>query len=228
MEETTVHSFPFLILAGYEHATVSSISFEPGPSIHSPYHSLDEVSEQMLSCCCCCCWVTSVMSDSCDPIHGSPPGCPVPGILQARALEWVAISFSNEWKWKVKVKSLSHVRPSVTPWTAAFQAPQSMGFSRQEYWNGVPLPSPAIMLISSLKWFTDSPPSSRLSPNSLTQFRNSLPFDICQHHQPQPLLLHSSQTEQLWVLKPSQVDLLPTLFMPPGYAFSNPMSMRVC
>ena len=78
----------------------------------------------------------------CDPMDGSPPGSPVPGILQARTLEWVAISFSNAWKWKVKVKSLSHVRPSATPWTAVFQAPASMGFSRQEYWSGVPLPSP--------------------------------------------------------------------------------------
>ena len=69
---------------------------------------------------------------------------PIPGILQARTLEWVAISFSNAWKWKVKVKSLSHVRPSATPWTAAFQAPPSMGFSRQEYWSGVPLPSPIL------------------------------------------------------------------------------------
>ena len=75
----------------------------------------------------------------CDPIDGSPPGFPVPRILQARILEWVAISFSNAWKWKVKVKSLSRVRPSATPWTAAFQAPPSMGFSRQEYWSGVPL-----------------------------------------------------------------------------------------
>ena len=65
----------------------------------------------------------------CDPIDGSPPGSPVPGILQARTLEWVAISFSNAWKWKVKVKSLSHVRLLVTPWTAAHQAPPSMGFS---------------------------------------------------------------------------------------------------
>ena len=71
-------------------------------------------------------------------------GCPVPGILQARTLEWVAISFSNAWKWKVKVKSLSHVWLLVTPWTAAFQAPPSMGFSRQEYWSGVPLPSPSV------------------------------------------------------------------------------------
>ena len=78
----------------------------------------------------------------CDPIDGSPPGPAVPGILQARTLEWVAISSSNEWKWKVKVKLLSRVRLLATPWTAAYQAPPSMGFSRQEYWGGVPLPSP--------------------------------------------------------------------------------------
>ena len=74
-----------------------------------------------------------------DPIDGSPPGSPVPGILQARTLEWVAISFSSAWKWKVKLKSFSRV---VTPWTADCQAPPSMGFSRQECWSGVPLPSP--------------------------------------------------------------------------------------
>ena len=77
----------------------------------------------------------------CDPIDGSPPGSPVPGVLQARILEWVAISFSNAWKWKVKVKSLSHVQLLVIPWTAAYQAPPSTGFSRQEYWSGLPLPS---------------------------------------------------------------------------------------
>ena len=78
----------------------------------------------------------------CDPIDSSPPGSPIPGILQARTLEWVAISFSNAWKWKVKVKSLSHVQLFETPWTAAHQAPPSMRFSRQEDWSGVPLPSP--------------------------------------------------------------------------------------
>ena len=75
-----------------------------------------------------------------DPIDGSPPGSPVPGILQARTL--VAISFSNVWKWKVKVKSLSRVRLLATPWTVAYQAPPPMGFSRQEYWSGLPFPSP--------------------------------------------------------------------------------------
>ena len=78
----------------------------------------------------------------CDPIEGSPLGSCVPGILQARILEWVAISFSNAWKWKLKVKSLSRVRLLATPWTAAYQAPPCMGFSRQKYWSGVPLPSP--------------------------------------------------------------------------------------
>ena len=80
----------------------------------------------------------------CNPIDGSPIGSPVPGILQARILEWVAISFSSAWKWEVKMKSLSRVRLLATPWTAAYQAPPDMGFSRQEYWSGVPLPSPVL------------------------------------------------------------------------------------
>ena len=75
----------------------------------------------------------------CDPIDGSPPGSPIPGILQARTLEWVAVSFSNAWKGKVKVKSLSRAWLFETPWTVAHQAPLSMGFSRQEYWSGLPL-----------------------------------------------------------------------------------------
>ena len=78
----------------------------------------------------------------CNPIDGSLPGSPVPGILQARTLEWVAISFSNSWEWKVKVKSPSRVELLATPRTAAYQAPPPMGFSRQEYWSGVPLPMP--------------------------------------------------------------------------------------
>ena len=100
-------------------------------------------------------WYTAAAAKSlqscptlCDPIDGGPPGSLVPGILQARTLEWVAISFSKAWKGKVKVESLSRVRLFATPWSAAYQAPPSMGFSRQEYWSGVPLPSP-----SSLKMF---------------------------------------------------------------------------
>ena len=87
----------------------------------------------------------------CDPIDGSPPGSAVPGILQARTLEWIAISFSNAWKWKVKVKSLSCVQLLATPWIAAYQAPPSMGFSRQEYWSRVPLPSPNVEHYSAIK-----------------------------------------------------------------------------
>ena len=87
----------------------------------------------------------------CDPIDSSPPGSPVPGILQARTLERVAISFFNAWKWKVKVKSLSHVRLLATPWTAVYQAPLSMGFSRQECWSRVPLSSPDKRLLYANK-----------------------------------------------------------------------------
>ena len=93
----------------------------------------------------------------CDPTDGSPPGSPVSGILQERTLEWVAISFSSAWKWKVKVKSLSRVQLLATPWTAAFQAPPFMGFSRQEYWSGVPLPS-LFEELSSLILYNDNKP----------------------------------------------------------------------
>ena len=86
-------------------------------------------------------WATRVLPTLCDPRDDSPPGSPIPGIPLARTLEWVAISFSNAWKWKVKVKLLSCVRLLATPWAAAHQAPPSMGFSRQEYWSGVPSPS---------------------------------------------------------------------------------------
>ena len=97
----------------------------------------------------------------CDPIDGSPPGPPVPGILQARTLERVAISFSNAWKWKVTVKSPSRVWLFTTPWTVAHQAPPFMGFSRQEYWSGgVPMPSPNL-IIWALKITDLSPPGSR-------------------------------------------------------------------
>ena len=103
----------------------------------------------------------------CDPIDGSPSGSPVPGILKARTLEWVAISFSNAWKWKVKVKLLSCDWLLATPWAAVHQAPPSMGFSRQEYWSGMPLPSPKTRFIffshlvvsDSLRPVDCSPPS---------------------------------------------------------------------
>ena len=89
----------------------------------------------------------------CDPIDSSPPGSSVSGILQARTLEWGAMSFPNAWKWKVKVKALSRVQLLVIPWIVAYQAPPSMGFSRQEYWSGMPLPSPGMPDISYIKKF---------------------------------------------------------------------------
>ena len=98
----------------------------------------------------------------CDPIDSSPPGSTVPGILQARTLEWVAISFSNVWKWKVKGKSLSCVPLFATPWTAAHQAPPSMGLSRPEYWNGVPLPLHMFKTIIS-HFMVNLQPTSTLS-----------------------------------------------------------------
>ena len=107
-----------------------------------------------------------------DPIDGSPPGFPIPGILQARTLERVAISFSNAWKWKVKMKSLSCVQLLATPWTAAHQVPRSMGFSRQECWSGVPLPSPRDLPYPGIKtvlqhWQVDSFPLSYPGSNEV-------------------------------------------------------------
>ena len=77
-------------------------------------------------------------------------------IFLKRSLEWVAISFSNAWKWKVKVKSFSRVRFLATPWTAAYQAPLPMGFSRQEYWSGLPLPSLKRSLVFPILLFSSS------------------------------------------------------------------------
>ena len=121
----------------------------------------------------------------CNSIDGSPPGSPVPGILQARTLEWVAISFSNAWKWKVKVKSLSPVRLLVTPWTAAYQAPPSMGVSRQEYWSGVPSPSPThegsgfqTGLSSALK-LLQTPPLIHARSLPFSQCSSALKHFIC-------------------------------------------------
>ena len=112
----------------------------------------------------------------CDPIDGSPPGSPIPGILQARTLEWVAISFSNAWKWKVKVKSLSCVRLLATPWTAAHQAPPSLGSSRQEHWSGLPFPSPRH---ESGKWkWSCSVVSNSSRPHGLHPTRLLCPWDF--------------------------------------------------
>ena len=125
----------------------------------------------------CCCAAAAKSLQSCltlyDPIDGSPPGSPVPGILQARTLEWIAVSFPNAWKWKVKVKSLSPVRLLATPWTAVHQAPLSMGFSRQEYWSGVPLPSLIYLLYWNLNLWNLFK-SFKISICLLLSFENSL------------------------------------------------------
>ena len=125
------------------------------PSI---FPSIKDFSSELAACIrFCCCFAAAVDKSLqscpalCDPKDGSPPGSSVPGILQTRKLEWVAISFFYAWKWKVNVKSLSHVWLLATPWTAAYQAPPSMGFSRQEYWSGLPLPSPSSVRLLKTK-----------------------------------------------------------------------------
>ena len=95
------------------------------------------------ACCHCCrCCTASVVSDSVRPHRRQPTRLPRPWDSPGKNTGVGCHFFSNAWKWKVKVRSLSRVRLFVTPWTAAHQAPPSMGFSRQEYWSGVPLPSP--------------------------------------------------------------------------------------
>ena len=115
----------------FSNESVLCIRWPKSPVQNIVLHNVDAAAKSLQSC-----------PTLCDPIDRSPPGSPIPWILQARILEWVAISFSNAWKWKVKVKSLSRVWLLATSWTAAYQAPPSMVFSRQEYWSGVPLPSP--------------------------------------------------------------------------------------
>ena len=151
-------------VASSETGTITSPSTVPGECSITPtqYSAMTymgtESKKEWTICMCILTHLAAAAAKSlqscptlCDPTDGSPPGSPVPGILQARTLEWIAISFSNAWKWKVKVKSLSHARLSATPWTADYQAPPSMGFSRQEYWSRVPLPSPLTHLTICLK-----------------------------------------------------------------------------
>ena len=126
--------------------------------VHCRKHGFDPWWGNRDPLCCMLCYAKSLQScpTLCDPIDGSPPGSLLPGILQARTLEWVAISFSRAWKWKVKVKSLTRVPLFETPWTAAHQAPPPTGFSRQEYWSGVPLPSPSThykVIIIKIVWY---------------------------------------------------------------------------
>ena len=152
-------------------------------------------------------WTTTTTTKSlqscptlCNPTDSSPPGSPVPGILQARTLEWVAMSFSNARKWKVKVKSLSCVWLSATPWTAAHQSPPSMGFSRQEYWSGVPLPSPSwTRNLFFSKQFADEFYNQEKKLN--TNLKRS---ETCQNLQ----LIKNMKSRELWI---DEQSLLPSL-----------------
>ena len=136
----------------------------------------------------------------CDPRDGSPPGSPVPGIPQARTLEWVAISFSNACKWKVKVKSPSHVRLLATPWTAAYQAPPSMGFSRQEYWSGVPLPSQIRQSYPTAKIREPLSQRGRIFPLSQTDLISDVKILLspCSFILPLPATAFPHPDKQLW------------------------------
>ena len=96
--------------------------------------------------CCCLLQVTSVLPDSVRPHGLQPTKFLRPWDSPGKNTGVGCHFFSNAWKWKVKVKSLSRVWLLATPWTAAYQAPPSMGFSRQEYWSGVPLPSPTLLI----------------------------------------------------------------------------------
>ena len=145
----------------------------------------------------------------CDPIDSSPPGSPVPGILQARTLEWGAISFSNAWKWKVKVKLLSRVWLLATPWTAAYRAALPIEFSRQEYWSGVPLPSPQTSLSITNSW--SLPKLMSIESVMPTQTRYHQVSDAIQPSHPlsspSPPALNLSQHQGLfrWVSSSHQV-----------------------
>ena len=134
----------WLTMGTFEVTSPSPISLLTFPSWKNIYAA---VALKRAICCCCCCCVSSVMSDSVRLHRQQPTRLHTPGILQARTLEWVAIAFSKAWKGKVKVKSLSRVQLFETPWTGAYQAPPSMGFSKQEYWSGLPLPSPKELTI---------------------------------------------------------------------------------
>ena len=144
MPNTPGHFFPPWLCACLKH---SSWAWPPALTYRGPNSSvllislLAAAAAKLLQSC----------PNLCDPTDGNPPGSSIPGILQARTLAWVAMSFSNAWKWRGKVKSLSHVRLLATPWTAAYQAPPPMGFSRQEYWSGSPLPSPGSPFLQPLK-----------------------------------------------------------------------------
>ena len=144
--------------------SISSVASRVRPFV-TPYTAAGQVSLSITNSQSLLYWVVAAAAAAkslqlcltlCDPVDRSPPGFAVIGILQARTLEWVVISFSNASKWKVKVKSLSRVRLLATPWMATYRVPPSMGFARQEYWSGVPLPSPIEWLVLLFNHVTSS------------------------------------------------------------------------
>ena len=143
----------------------------------------------------------------CNPTDGSPPGSLVPGILQARTLEWVVISFSNAWKWKVKVKSFSCVRPLTTPWTAAYQAPPPMGFSRQEYWSELSLPS-QYNYMRHCQRTQRRPFYCHWHWSKLERWKNSITQHLMSWLQiKKPAVIFSYSTQQQWTISPSNCDV---------------------
>ena len=140
----------------------------------------------------------------CDPRDSSPPGFPVPEILQARTLEWLAISFSSAWKWKVKVKSLSRIQLFTSPWTAAYQSPPPMGFSRQEYWSGVPSPSltQCIDIIKYIPYWWQQ---------GLWSWRNMSSGHDCATYPPCHMRFHVYISKMVLVIAPISRGLVPRL-----------------
>ena len=164
---------------------------------------------RMIKCVCAVlCSVAQLGPTFCDPIDGSPPGSPIPGILQARTLEWAAISFSNARKWKVKVKLLSRVKLFLTPGTVAHQAPLSMGFFRQEYWSGLPLPSLGDLLHPGIK-----PGSPALQAVSLPSKSSRKPQSVFSYIN--EMSSGTSKDEGWWPGESIRVDTFTAPLMPP-------------
>ena len=144
-----------------------------------------------------------------NPVDGSPQGSPVPGILQARTLELGAISISNAWKGKGKVKSLSRGQLFVTPWTVVYHAPPYMGFSRQEYWSGFPYPSPRDL------------PDPGIEPGSPALQAESLPFELPGKHLKMVMHAFNQKLKKNFFLMRNAINVvLPELFYFHKHAYS--------
>ena len=134
--------------------------------------------ESISPCCCCCCWIASVVSDSVRPHRWQPTRLPRPWDFPGKNTGVGCHFFSNAWKWKLKVKSLSRIRLLATPWTAAYQAPPSMVFSRQEYWSVLPAGAGALPMAKVMR-----------KEAQHTQRRDrtlGVPLEILEHLPPKP------------------------------------------